>query len=98
MLVRPHLEISPGPPHFKEDTDKLEKVQKKAVKMIKGLEYLPHNERLEGVMPFIPEEGSGELIALKLFQHLKDDYKKERGFPSTRSCMKKTRGNRHKLY
>lgn len=57
--------------------------------MIRGLEYLPHKERLEGVMSLILGERNGDLIVLKVFQHLKDYNEKDRGFPSIRSCMEK---------
>ena len=47
-MVRPHLDycIQAWKPHLKKDVDKLEKVQRRATKMIEGLEGLGYLERL----------------------------------------------------
>lgn len=50
-LVRPILEycVHFQCPHFEKDVEKLEKAQKRAIKIVRGLEKMPYSERPKGL-------------------------------------------------
>ena len=94
-LVRPHLQscVQLWGPQHRKDRDLLEWVQRRATKMIRGMEHLSYEESMRelGLFSLEKRQLRGDIIAA--FQYLKGAYKKDGDRLFRRSCYNRTRGN-----
>src|SRR6218665_3301523 len=99
-LVRPQLEycIQVLSPYLQQDMEKLEKVQRRATKMIQGYKYLSYEERLIrcGLTTLGKRRTRGDLIEAYKIITGKEVIQWERFFEL--APCKVTRGHRYKLF
>jgi len=98
-LMRCHLEycIQFCGPQYKKVMDLFERVERRATKMIRGLEHLCYEESLRELGLLSLEKRGLQRDITVAFQYTKGAYKKDLERLFTRTCSDKIRGNSFKL-
>jgi len=98
-LMRPHLQycIQLWTPQHGKDMNLLERVQRGATKMIRGLEHLSYEKRRRELGLFNLEKRRLQGDTIAAFQYLKEAYKKAGEGLFKRACSNRTRDYGFKL-
>uniref|UniRef100_A0A8C5M1E9 Reverse transcriptase domain-containing protein n=1 Tax=Leptobrachium leishanense TaxID=445787 RepID=A0A8C5M1E9_9ANUR len=98
-LVRPHLEycVQYWRPYLQKDIDILERVQRRATKMVYGLKEKSYQERLNDLNMYSLEKRRDRGDMIETFKYVKGIHKVEEGSIFKRKQNSKTRGHSLRL-
>ncbi|KFQ68613.1 hypothetical protein N335_11110, partial [Phaethon lepturus] len=98
-LGRPHLEscVQLWSPQHRKDMDLLERVQRRATKMFRGMEHLSYEDRLRELGLLSLQKRRLQRDHIAAFKSFKGAYEKDGDRLFSRACCNRTKGNGFKL-